>query len=231
MARRKIIEDEMLIQLIDQYFQEKHYCNHSKVKFSKIAEYIREHGYPEFAVEILRRNELVRAHIETISETYDMAPGCVVAYKTLDAEEFLTTHTTRVSLKSALTELDSYYQDVSETALKIGEQYQVLLLELKELQSEKERIEERYHALVEEANELKQHNKKLVSILQNYLYPEIANDLLAREGVLPGMKTHLDPVKLTSMVIKSDTEIKKERPTRSESSIIQGIFDRLENME
>lgn len=227
MARRKTVENDVLISLIDQFFDENKVSG--KVNLARIAEYVRDNGYPGYAVESLRRNEVARTHINTITGVSKLLSEHIITYKTLDVEEFLTTHTTRSSIKDALTELDNYYRIISEQAVKTGKKYNLLLRDMQELRSEKNNVECDRNALSEEVQYLKEQNKKLTQVLKDYLYPDIANDILAKEGVIPGLETHLDQDKLDHQIIHGDTDIHPKTLTRSGSSVIQGIFHSLED--
>lgn len=229
MARRKTVENDVLISLIDQFFDENKVSG--KVNLARIAEYVRDNGYPGYAVESLRRNEVARTHINTITGVSNLLGEHIITYKTLDVEEFLTTHTTRSSIKDALTDLDNYYRIISEQAVKTGKKYNLLLRDMQELRSEKDNVECDRSALSEEVRYLKEQNKKLTQVLKDYLYPDIANDILAKEGVILGLETHLDQDKLDHQIIRGDTDIHTKTLTRSGSSVIQGIFDSLEDDE
>ena len=227
MARRKTVEDDVLVSLIDQFFEENRVSG--KVNLSKIAEYVRSHGYPDYAVESLRRNNVARTHISTISSVSELLIEQIMTYKTLDVEEFLTTHPTRASMKSALTALDGYYHAISDQAVKTGKKYRLLLRDTQVLRNEKDAVEKSLVILSKEVRCLKEQNKKLTEIIKNYLYPDIANDLLVKEGVIPGMEARLDQAKLDNQIIRGDTEIQTAPSPRSGSSVIQGIFDNLED--
>ena len=229
MARRKTVENDVLVSLIDQFFEENRIAG--KVNLTKVAEYVRAHGYPDYAVESLRRNEVARTHINTILNVSELLSEQVITYKTLDVEEFLTTHPTRTSMRSALAALDGYYHAISDQAAKTGKKYNLLLRDIQVLRNEKDAAEKNLDILSEEVRCLKEQNKKLAEIIKNYVYPDIANDLLAKEGVIPGMEARLDQAKLDNQIIRGDTEIQTAPSTRSGSSVIQGIFDNLEDDE
>ena len=61
------------------------------------------------------------------------------------------------------------------------------------------------------------------SIVDTYVYPEIANELLVKEGALRKTETPLKDNALKDNIITSTTDIKKT--VRSDSNVIHGLFD------
>ena len=124
MGRNKAIEDSVLIELIKEYWGKSCCGDQRKLKLTAITRYINENGYPDYAVESLRRNVNARAYIDVLArDSRDTEQRVVAAYKTIDIDVFLNTHKTRASLKQALTELDGYYRLVSEAAASVEKRY------------------------------------------------------------------------------------------------------------
>ena len=57
MGRKKIIGDEDLLRLIDEYYETVCVRDGKRLKLPEICTFIRENGYPEYQDYILRRNK------------------------------------------------------------------------------------------------------------------------------------------------------------------------------
>ena len=69
MARKKMIEDDVLFGLIEKYHRLNCVYNNTKIKLPQLVEFIGRNGYPDYRIESLRRNEKARAHIESLNRT------------------------------------------------------------------------------------------------------------------------------------------------------------------
>lgn len=238
MGRNKVVPDHVLIELIDQFYHVKCCGDARGLQLPKIAAYIKENGYPKYAVESLRRNELARNHIKALQETEaDVLQSVLFTYKTLDVETFLDTHKTQASLKKALTDLDGYYRMVVDVAVKAKQDYQKLALKYKDVSDELKVAREESTALLQSVSDLKKEVKKhrednhvLRTTVEDYVYPGIANALLAKMGVLSNVDTDevVNPDKIEEQIISAKTVVKKRSIVQSGSNVIQGLFDEFE---
>lgn len=230
MGRRKIITDKELIGLVDTYFSEQCEGDVKLLKTPLICEYIRKNGYPSYQDYILRRNKAVMEHINQIKTLQsDEDYKFLSAYKTIDVEEFVSKNHGVSAMKRALTELDSYYKSVSDKATKICDRNRELeslladnkvkIMELNmELESSREEIEELKNSI----KALTVNNGSYREIIDTYVYPEIANELLKQSGLLQNTNGIIKVDAVKTEVIHPDT------PIKSQSNIIQGLFDRIE---
>lgn len=240
MSRNKTIEDNMLLNLIQQFYNEECKGNSKELKLPKIAEYIAQNGYPSYNVTTLRRNQVARKYIDSLKEISTENNHLVIAYKTIDVEEFIRTNRTPSALKRELINLDAYYKSIVDSSLAISEKNKLLASKLQKkessLASAQDEIKSLKNALAtlkEENNTLKTKNKKLVDIVQEYVYEDIANELLSQDGELINANTHIDLRNLEKNLITSSTTIsipqEKHNDIKSKSNVIKGLFDNLED--
>ena len=237
MGRKKMIDDQTLLDLIQRYYDEICNYNPQKLKLPAIAEFVANNGYPQYRVESLRRNENARIYIKSLKQTdSEKSTKLQVVYKTLDVDHFLETNRTIAALKRALVNLDDYYKKIADTATEIGNKYQLLMRQYEETQEELSRTREEVSELQETQKALKQEMKVLKSsretlrhIVEDYVYPDIANELLAEAGDLSNSDTIVDRERLNALLISGETTVSKEIETHSGSKVIRNIFNSFED--
>lgn len=230
MGRKKQITEEELIQCINDFLYNCCDGDQSKLKIPAIGNYLRENGYPALQDYLIRRNEAASSYLKKLKEE-----GCkeelrvVAIYKTLDVEKFLDTHSSKVSLKKGLMDLDQYYKSVAMSAATINNRYDAMKKEEKQRDTElkktiasKKELQEHVESLEHRNKELTGMNQALKSIVDNYVYPEIANELLQKSGLIQQTEGYIKNNVLDQQLVKADTVIK------SNSNIIQGMFQRVE---
>lgn len=231
MGRKKEIEDSDLIKIIDTFFKEECNSNPRKLTLPAITAYINRNGHPNYRVESLRRTPTAREHIDLlVASNKETNQKIVSAYKTLDVETFLSVNKTRRTLIKALTELDTYYKSVVEAATRISKRNAELEKENETLKQEKLALEQTNNdssdnivILKNDLTQLKKENKKLRSLIKEYLYPEIANVLLTKEGLLKKEESIVDESALQNNLIKANTTINNINPD-IKSNVIRNLF-------
>ena len=187
MARRKIIETDILLNLIDEFYTLK--CNRdaSLLKIPSIGEYIRSKGYTVQDY-ILRRDEAVREYIDKLCETSEETHiNTVSVYHDIDIEAFLSKNNTTSKLKKALSERECYYREITNSAAYSFNENKQLKQENTALKSKNKKLElslekemESKKNIVSNNLLLARENKLLREIIDTYVYPEIANELLKK---------------------------------------------------
>lgn len=228
MGRKKAITEEQLISLINEFYYKVCEGNANRLKVPEIGKYMRENGYSELKDYTIRRNATAMAHITKLKETNkEKDVALVVTYKTMDVEKFINTNRGDTRMKKALTELDMYYKNICEAATLINETHkkneqkikelekklEVALLELDSRKSNESKLKKENAALMAERKSLKE-------IVDTYVYPEIANELLAKSGLLQNTSGIVDEKAIEIDIVKADTKVK------SESNVIKGMFNR-----
>jgi len=236
MARRKTIEDEKLLELIKEFYAINCAQGYQKIKLPLLAKYIAEKGFPGYRVESLRRNEKARSCIDALNQAMQNdSHDFVSTYKTLDVENFLNCNKTQASLRSALTALDAYYREISARASDISKQYKVLQREhedaldlLKRKDDEIVNLTQKIRLYKENAVRAEAEIKRLKSIVNDYVYPDIANSLLAADGDLINAETIIDPEKLAVGMISGDTRIARKAEEPCKSAVVRNLFEKFE---
>ena len=238
MARPKQIDDQVLLGLIKRYFNEECNGDPKKLKAINIAKYINKNGYPDYPVTTLRRTPAAMEYVESLKMSLtDEAYIKLVSYHTIDAEQFLRQNRSHDQLVKALTELDCYYKTVADSAVIYMDKYHVLYNKYETVKRENEVLTEKNKELeslnIKHNGDIKTLKVELdiyKSIVETYVYPEIANELLVKEGALRKTETPLKNHVLKDNIITSTTDIKKTVKTaKSDSNVIQGLFDKFDD--
>lgn len=238
MARPKLIDDKELLNLIKRYFNDVCEGNLKLFTMPKITEYINNNGYPTYAVESLRRSNTARNYIDSlIQTTQNNTITNLVAYKTLDVDAFLSTNRTKESLKRALIDLDNYYRTIADAASEIisshnkdKETINTITEELKQAQNQVLELKATIDTLKQENREIQANNKALKGIVNDYVYPEIANELLSRDSIIYKENSTIDPKQLDKDLIDGSSKITKlKRKATSDSNIINNLFSQFED--
>ena len=232
MARPKMIEDQVVLKLIEEYYLTKCDGKAEKLKIPNIAAYIREKANcATYDATLLRRNKAARKYIDTMKDAGNQeALSIVTVYKSLDIETFLDTNRTRNALKQSLSGLDNYYKMVADSAVELNRkakdsQIKISKLEkeIEKLKTENENLKGNISALKAETSKLSTDNKALLSVVDTYVYPELANLLLIQEGYLSNTNDVIIKDAFDENVVTADTGI------FSESKVIQGLFNKFED--
>lgn len=243
MARPKQIDDTTLISLIDQFFIHECKGNPSRLKKPEIAQYVSKHGYPDYAVTTLRRNKVACDYIDALTKKEkDKRISLLAAYKTLDVENFLATHRGKASLTKALTELDCYYKTIVDSSVAAIKEHKDLNHQINTLQNSLLDANFKINSSSQIICELKQkikeltiENQRLKDIVEDYVYPDVCNELLSQDKQLHNIDTIIDEKKLQRKIITFKSKIEtvpSKTPTpapivskSTSSSVIQGLTD------
>jgi hypothetical protein len=210
MAKKRSIEAESLINLLDEY----RFDNPNvKITIPLFGIYVRSKGY-DVQDYTIRRSAEFRAYLDKISKgTEEDSRSDLVTYKTLDADDFLEKNRTPDSLKSALVARDRYYARIAANAVEAINARQALerkVAEQKKRIAELETQLENVQAKADNAD-IRQKNAviaKLKAILDSYIYPEAANAILGREVLLDTVNTVIPEELIKQKSIDADTDIK-----------------------
>ena len=244
MGRKKIIDDDHLIKFTNQYIASECKYNPRYFRFKSLADYICAQGYPSVTARLLQRNLAVRSCIEEWNESIeDKNKGIVVAYKTLDVDAFIVRNGNPNALRKALSELDTYYKSVCSAATEILAENRVLKRKISDFQisttQHKETVTEissEIKNIKNEINRLKKENRALRDVVETYVYPEIANEILKKKGLLQNTSEIVSTDALESAMITADTDISasckptednpQKTKTKSGSTVISGMFSK-----
>lgn len=229
MARKTKIDTETLISLVGQFYAEKCENNPNALKIPAIGEFIRTQGY-DVADYLIRRNQGVRDYISNLqNNTEETYINSVSVYRDMDIKGFIEKNNTPSKLMQAIKERENYYREVTTSATycfqenkKLKQKLQDMEKRIKELESSVTMNEGTYLETSRLYKELKEENKQLRDIIDTYVYPEIANELLKKQGLLKTTAEVVDIEKVESTVINSDTDV-----SQIKNNILKGLFDKV----
>lgn len=139
---------------------------------------------------------------------------------------------TQASLRFALTTLDSYYRDISISAGDVNKKYKTLKREYEEVlvllnrkDDEIANLTQKIRAYKEQATRAEEEKQRLKSIVNDYVYPDIANSLLAADGDLVNAETIIDKNNLSANIISGDTKIERNPESHGGHAVIRNLFE------
>ncbi|HEY5536051.1 MAG TPA: hypothetical protein VIL99_14090 [Ignavibacteria bacterium] len=229
MARKNKIDTETLINLIDKFLLEKCDGNVKQLKIPEIGNYIRDNGY-EVEDYLIRRNQVARQHIKKFNDTSEEEHFLRVAvFRDINYELFFQRNTTKGKIISGLKDRDDYYRKITVSAAHAFEENRKLEKENNELLQKNIELKEQFSHIqrYEKSSSLvnKEYideNKKLREIIDIYVYPEIANELLREQGLIKNTAEIVDSTALDREIISADDKIPEIK-----TNIIKGLFDKL----
>ena len=229
MARPKKMEDEDMLALVQKFYIEKCRSNPAKLKIPAIGNYIRSLGY-DIDDFLIRKNRIVREYINSTKNTQvQTAVTRVAAHRDIDVDAFLAQNSSPQALRKALIDRDNYYGIIADSAVLIFKENETLkkkVAELTEKAGNFEKIactkEAETADLSAENRNLKTMNRAFKNIINKYVYPEIANELMKKEGILVNTGEYLDPARTEENVIKADDDIKGIT-----NNVVKGLFDKI----
>ena len=149
---------------------------------------------------------------------------------------------------TALTELDTYYKSICDNALSIQKEAVSYKTKLDSASKKIENLTDKLQSLSYTNKELKQQNHELSQqldahkkVLLQYVYPDVATELLKEQGLIKGdVESCIKNQTLSEQIISptssilpietEDTIPEKQANHSSESNIIQGLFNNLEGI-
>ena len=221
MGRKKLIEDNKLKQLLYEYYD---YCDNdfSHFKYSKFGQYIRTNYDTNITDTLIRRNAVINECLGNLKEK-SMEDNIFVtaAYKNLDVDNLLINSNSISSIKRTVSKLDSYYKNICNAYNKVVEEN----TKLKNKLSRQNKKVKELNSLCDENNTLTKENirlkneiKSLEQYIKDTIHPEIANELLKKDGLL----------KNTSGIIRKEVVEDVITPSsRIKNKVISNLFDDL----
>jgi len=229
MGRKAKIDDATVLNLLDQFFIG--VCNKdiSMLKIPAFAEFVRKNGYEEVQDYLIRRNTAVRGRMEELKADADTAyQNRAVVFRNLDIDAFLAKHTSPATLKKALIERDNYYQQLAESATYCIGKYNEMNKQITSLTEENTSLKSKNIAYSDEFKHLKEELRyqqaevqKLRGFIDTYINPEIANELLKKEGLLKTTSGIVDVVSIDANILHADSEVTPK------NNIIRNLFERI----
>lgn len=230
MARPRSFTEDELIALINEYYLE--YPNRM-IKTSDLERYARTHGRPNFRAYSIRRCPKAKQYIDQINASNQVTlETTIVTWRQLDVDAFLNLNRSRSDLKNALIQRDNYYGEVCRSA---GE----FLRDKNQLEAKITRMKSEINDLRNQIAELEQMNTKRINrysqvmlskmkkVLDTYVYPDIANEILKKEGLGSLFGLYVNPESVESEMITPESvlEITSNQNISDEDDTVDSIQD------
>ena len=228
MARKKLITTEELIRLTNLYCAEN---AGTVIKVPDFTRYVQQHGYPEVEAYLIRRDRKFMAYKDQINKEYEKRSLAMTpVYKTLDLDSIFSGGKSNETIKEILRKRDNYYCELAKSASLIIEQNKKLISEIKkknetidtlnsQLESQKNAAE-KIKELKKEVAMYKRLVTKLKGIVDTDVQPEIANALLARDGIIKSDSEILSQ-KVLDDVIDADTYVDDEEEKKNDKNSLK----------
>lgn len=217
MGRKKLIEDDELIKLIDRYLYEDLHGATSKLTAASISRYLKSQGHT-IEPRIISRNKKVMEHIASLKEADPMyvSAARVVVFKPIDLDAVMGMSPR--AMRRALAERDRYYSDVSDAAASAINKMKHLEDEMLEWRNSNESLRSQIESAAEKNAELKRalqnselRVQALKDSLEKYVHPAVATELLKRTGYFSDSTTTIiETDALNEELITADTPIETE---------------------
>ena len=192
MARPKKASDEMLVSIVEEYYSIVACGDMAKMKFAALEAYSREKG-TEIKEHVFRRNKAVLKRLSELKDITDCEQGLKlsVGYRNLDVDGFIKGCSSLEELKNKLMELDGYWKDIYEQSSAYAEESRKEILSMSKIEKcnedlgrANEALSKNYEDVRKENNELKRENIYLRQLVDKYIMPELARELM-RQANLP----------------------------------------------
>lgn len=226
MSKKKTIESEELIRLLDEYRLDN---PGMKLTIPKFGTYIRNKGVevPDYTI---RRDQKFREYLDAVNhDSEEDIYNDLVTYKTIDVDTFLTKNNTKTKLKEAISIRDRYYANIAARAaeaIKIRTNAEERIKELESRVSELESKLVDVQAKADNADIRKKNAAiaRLKAILDSYVYPDAANAILKEDGILEVINSVVPDEIMKNKTIHADTEVKASK-YNSVNKLLGGFDD------
>lgn len=230
MARPRSFTEDELIALINEYYLE--YPNRM-IKTSDLERYANAHGHPEFKSYSIRRCPKAKQYIDQINANNQVTlETTIVTWRQLDVDAFLNLNRSRSDLKNALIQRDNYYGEVCRSAGEFLKDKERLEAKITRMNSEINNLKNQIAELEQmNTNKINRYSQVMLSkmkkVLDTYVYPDIANEILKKEGLGSLFGLYVNPESAESEMITPESvlEITSNQNISDEDDTVDSIQD------
>lgn len=231
MARPRLFTEDELIALINEYYLK--YPNRM-IKTSDLERYANAHGRPNFKAYSIRRCPKAKQYIDQINANNQVTlETTIVTWRQLDVDAFLNLNRSRNDLKNALIQRDNYYGEVCRSAGEFLRDKEHLEDKIRQMKSEINDLKSQIAELEQmNTNKINRYSQEMLSkmkkVLDTYVYPDIANDILKKEGLDSLFSLYVNPESVESEMITPESvlEISSNQTTTSdEDDTVDSVQD------
>ena len=230
MARPRSFTEDELIALINEYYLE--YPNRM-IKTSDLERYANAHGRPNFKAYSIRRCPKAKQYIDQINANNQVTlETTIVTWRQLDVDAFLNLNRSRSDLKNALIQRDNYYGEVCRSAGEFLRDKERLEAKITRMNSEINDLKNQIAELEQmNTNKINRYSQEMLSkmkkVLDTYVYPDIANEILKKEGLDSLFGLYVNPTSIESEMITPESvlEISSNQNISDEDDTVDSIQD------
>lgn len=230
MARPRSFTEDELIALINEYYLK--YPNRM-IKTSDLEQYARTHGRPNFKAYSIRRCAKAKQYIDQINANNQVTlETTIVTWRQLDVDAFLNLNRSRSDLKNALIQRDNYYGEVCRSAGEFLRDKERLEAKITRMNSEINNLKNQIAELEQmNTNKINRYSQEMLSkmkkVLDTYVYPDIANEILKKEGLDSLFGLYVNPESVESEMITPESvlEITSNQNISDEDDTVDSIQD------
>lgn len=230
MARPRSFTEDELIALINEYYLE--YPNRM-IKTSDLERYARTYGRPNFKAYSIRRCAKAKQYIDQINASNQVTlETTIVTWRQLDVDAFLNLNRSRNDLKNALIQRDNYYGEVCRSAGEFLRDKEHLEDKIRRMKSEINDLKSQIAELEQmNTNKINRYSQEMLSkmkkVLDTYVYPDIANEILKKEGLDSLFSLYVNPESVESEMITPESvlELSSNQNTSDEDVTVDSVQD------
>lgn len=230
MARPRLFTEDELIALINEYYLE--YPNRM-IKTSDLERYANAHGHPNFKAYSIRRCPKAKQYIDQINASNQVTlETTIVTWRQLDVDAFLNLNRSRSDLKNALIQRDNYYGEVCRSAGEFLRDKERLETKITRMNSEINNLKNQVAELEQmNTNKINRYSQEMLSkmkkVLDTYVYPDIANEILKKEGLDSLFSLYVNPESVESELITPESvlELCSNQNTSDENVTVDSVQD------
>lgn len=230
MARPRSFTEDELIALINEYYLE--YPNRM-IKTSDLERYAKTHGRSNFKAYSIRRCPKAKQYIDQINASNQVTlETTIVTWRQLDVDAFLNLNRSRSDLKNALIQRDNYYGEVCRSAGEFLRDKEHLEDKIRRMKSEINNLKNQVAELEQmNTNKINRYSQEMLSkmkkVLDTYVYPDIANEILKKEGLDSLFSLYVNPESVESEMITPESvlEITSNQNISDEDDTVDSIQD------
>ena len=231
MARPRLFTEDELIALINEYYLK--YPNRM-IKTSDLERYANAHGRPNFKAYSIRRCPKAKQYIDQINANNQVTlETTIVTWRQLDVDSFLNLNRSRNDLKNALIQRDNYYGEVCRSAGEFLRDKEHLEDKIRRMKSEINDLKSQIAELEQmNTNKINRYSQEMLSkmkkVLDTYVYPDIANEILKKEGLDSLFGLYVNPESVESELITPESVLdisSNQATTSDEDDTVDSIQD------
>lgn len=188
-----------------------------KISIPKFGTYLRGKGC-DVQDHTLRRDEEFKKYLEKINkEESSERFNELITYKTIDVDAFIEKNNNKVKLREALINRDRYYADIAARATEAIHEKNECLEKMKKSDAEVTKLKEKLKKMEEnqdtariDNSELKRKDEvitALKNIIDDYIYPNAANAILRKEGILKIENNIIDDKAIDKQMMNANTNV------------------------